>query len=142
MATPAVPPPALSSEERHLYEAGVEQFNERLFFECHDTLEELWTGLRGPSRDFFQGLIQVAVGFHHLGNGNRVGAERLMGRALERLAGYPDRYAGLELDVLREQVRRWHRDLVDGADLTGRVPPRLAFDPDGAPTPDAGGGDR
>ena len=47
------------------------------FFECHDTLEEVWTGIRGSARDFFQGLIQVSVGFYHHGNGNRGGQRSL-----------------------------------------------------------------
>lgn len=125
---PTVPPPTLSPEERSLYEEGVGQFNGRLFFECHDTLEELWAGIRGPSRDFFQGLIQVAVGFHHLGNGNRVGAERLMERALGRLEGYPDDYAGLSLGALRDEVVLWRRALAEGSDLTGWEPPRIRFE--------------
>ena len=140
MKAPVVPPPALSPEERHLYEEGLDQFNERLFFECHDTLEELWAGVRGPARDFFQGLIQVAVGFHHLGNGNRVGAERLMGRALGRLSGYPRTYGGIQLGTLRDEVSRWRRDIVDGRELTDRMPPRLLYDPAGVPPPDEGAG--
>ena len=129
METPDVPPPVLSVEERRLYEQGLDQFNDRLFFECHDTLEELWAGVRGPSRDFFQGLIQVAVGFHHFGNHNPVGAERMFGRALKRLEGYPDHYAGLALGALRDVVGEWRRGLGPGAsgDLAGRMPPRLSL---------------
>ena len=127
MAAP-VPPPALSREEQSLFEKGVDEFNARLFFECHDTLEELWAGVRGPSRDFFQGLIQVAVGFHHLGNRNPVGAERLLGRALKRLEVYPDHYAGLALGELRDVVAEWRQALDPEApgDLSGRVPPQLS----------------
>ena len=79
-------PPVLSAEDRAAVAAGIAQFNDGLFFECHDTLEEVWSGIRGPSRDFLQGLIQVAVGFYHLGNGNRPGATTLLRRALLRLA--------------------------------------------------------
>ena len=100
------PEPELTAAERALLEQGVAQFNDRLFFECHDTLEDLWSGLRGPSRSFFQGLIQTAVGFYHLGNGNRAGAARLFERALARLGAYPQRYAGLETAPLRAAVRR------------------------------------
>jgi len=83
------------------------QFNDGYFFECHDTLEDLWMGIRGPSRDFFQGLIQVAVGFYHLGNGNRGGALTLLQRGLKRLEKYSDRYCGLELRELRDDLRSW-----------------------------------
>ena len=99
--------PALEAEDRHLYERGLEQFNHGLFFECHDSLEEVWSGVRGPSRDFFQGLIQVAVGFYHLSNANPRGAVTLLGRGLARLGGYGSSFGGVELDGLRREVAGW-----------------------------------
>ncbi len=120
----AVPQPVLSEEDRVAFARGLAQFNDRLFFECHDTLEEIWTGVRGAPRDFFQGLIQVAVGFYHLGNGNRAGARSLLLRSLERLERYPARYAGVELEPLRVAVAEWLRALETGAD-TPAEPPRI-----------------
>jgi predicted metal-dependent hydrolase len=102
-----LPEPLLSEEERLSLEKGMAEFNAGYFFECHDTLEDLWMGIRGPSRDFFQGLIQVAVGFYHLGNGNRGGALTLLRRGLQRLDTYGDRYCGLELSELRDDLRSW-----------------------------------
>jgi predicted metal-dependent hydrolase len=99
--------PSLTPEEKAAFQKGVAEFNHGHFYECHDTLEDLWAGVRGPSRDFFQGLIQVAVGFYHLGNENPVGAARLFDRALKRLAGYPGQYAGVDLDALRSTVAEW-----------------------------------
>ncbi len=104
---PAIAEPALDDEERRGFEKGVDEFNTGFFFECHDTLEEVWTGFRGPARDFFQGLIQVSVGFYHFGNGNRGGALTLLRRGLSRLERYPDVYAGLDLGTLRPGVGRW-----------------------------------
>jgi predicted metal-dependent hydrolase len=104
---PAIPEPALGDEERAQFEKGVAEFNAGLFFECHDTLEDLWSGVRGPSRDFFQGLIQVAVAFHHLTRGNLAGAESLLQRALGRLAKYPERYYGFDLAALRSELGAW-----------------------------------
>jgi predicted metal-dependent hydrolase len=117
----------LTDDERAAFEKGVSEFNTGLFFECHDTLEELWAGVRGPSRGFFQGLIQVAVGFYHLGNGNAVGAGRLFDRSLRRLEPYPDVYGGIELESLRRAVVEWRRALRAGAgeELLTREPPRL-----------------
>jgi predicted metal-dependent hydrolase len=102
-----LPEPLLSEEERLSLEKGMAEFNAGYFFECHDTLEDLWMGVRGPSRDFFQGLIQVSVGFYHLGNGNRGGALTLLRRGLKRLETYGDRYCGLELRELRDDLRSW-----------------------------------
>ena len=79
----------------------MDEFNRGFYFECHDTIEDLWSGLRGPSRDFFQGLIQVSVAFYHLGNGNLAGAESMTRRALKRFERYPDRYFGFDLAAQR-----------------------------------------
>ena len=105
-ATP-LPEPTFSEEECRALETGVREWNAGLFFECHDTLEEMWSGLRGPGRDFVQGLIQAAVAFYHEGNRNRAGARSLWSRALARLSPYPDRYAGLELEPLRRALGEW-----------------------------------
>jgi uncharacterized protein len=99
--------PVLDDEERRSFEKGLDEFNGGFFFECHDTLEDVWTGVRGPARDFFQGLIQISVGFYHLGNANTGGALTLLRRGLARLARYPDGYGGLDLATLRGEVERW-----------------------------------
>jgi predicted metal-dependent hydrolase len=114
----------LSEPERAAFARGLAQFNDRLFFECHDTLEELWSGVRGAPRDFFQGLIQVAVGFYHLGNGNPSGARSVLRRSLERLARYPPRYADVELEPLRAAVGEWLSALDSGTAPPG-APPRI-----------------
>ena len=110
-ADDAVAEPELSPEEALAFRRGVSEFNDGLFFECHDTLEELWTGLRGPSRDFFQGLIQVAVAFHHLSNLNAGGAASMMERALGRFRAYPERYFGFDLEGQRALLRAWQERL-------------------------------
>ena len=89
----------------------MEEFNRGLFFECHDTLEDLWSGIRGPARDFFQGLIQVAVAFHHVSNGNAPGARQHDRRALGRFRAYPGRYFGFDLDAQRAELGAWRERL-------------------------------
>jgi hypothetical protein len=126
------PEPALPGEARAALEAGIAQFNDRLFFECHDTLEEAWSGLRGEIRGFFQGLIQAAVGFYHLGNGNRSGAKTLLRRALARLERHPERYAGVEVAPLRDGIGEWLAALDSGGPLPPR-PPRIETVEEGAP---------
>jgi hypothetical protein len=124
----AVPEPALADDERRAFEKGVAEFNAGQYFECHDTLEELWSGVRGPSRDFFQGLIQVAVAFHHLTRGNLAGAESLLQRAQGRLAKYPERYYGFGLAALRAELTGW-LERVRVGDLDGLTPADLPKGP-------------
>ena len=52
------------------YLEGIDCFNRGAFFDAHEVWEALWTDTEGPSRRFYQGLIQVAVCLHHFGNGN------------------------------------------------------------------------
>jgi predicted metal-dependent hydrolase len=127
VGAPSPPEPTLTPEEQAAFERGVAEFNAGLFYECHDTLEDLWTGVRGPSRDFFQGLIQVAVGLYHLGNGNRAGAKSLLDRAAKRLRRYPDAYRGVDLGALRASLASWQQALAEDAPLAAfaETPPRL-----------------
>ena len=129
----AVPEPSLEDEERHAFAKGVDEFNRGYFFECHDTLEEMWTGLRGPSRDFFQGLIQVSVAFYHIDNGNQAGAQSMLQRALKRFARYPDRYFGFDLGAHRAELQGWLARIAAGVlepPPLGAVP-KWRFEPGG-----------
>jgi len=69
-------------------------FHAHLYFEVHELLEPYWLRAEGSNREALQGLIQVAVGFAHLANGNVSGAQSLLhdgcARVLERsLEGVP-----------------------------------------------------
>ncbi len=99
--------PELSPEEAQGFLRGVEEFNAGKYFECHDTLEEVWRGIRGPARDFFQGLIQVSVGFYHLRNGNLQGGESQLKKGLAKLCVYGEHYLGFELAELRGEIQAW-----------------------------------
>jgi uncharacterized protein len=114
----AVAEPQLTPEERESLDRGLTEFNAGRYFECHDTLEDLWSGIRRPSRDFFQGLIQVAVAFHHLGNGNRAGAASLLEKALGRLQKYGDAYLGLDLVAHRGELQSWLEHVRSGAPVS------------------------
>ena len=126
----AIPEPHLDTEERRLFDKGVDEFNRGYYFECHDTLEELWSGLRGPVRDFFQGLIQVSVAFYHLGNDNLAGMESMLRRALKRFERYPDRYFGFDLGAERARIRAWLDRIAQGeaAPPPDDARPRWRFD--------------
>jgi hypothetical protein len=60
--------------------------NHGLFFETHELLEPAWVKAAEPARTALQGLIQVAVGFHHLENGNRAGARSLLDLGVSKVA--------------------------------------------------------
>ncbi len=118
----SIPEPVLAPEDFEGLVRGIARFNEGHLFECHDTLEEVWAGVRGPSREFFQGLIQASVGFYHLGNGNRPGAATLLRRALARLERYPACYAGVDLVRLRASLGDWLAALESGSPWPSAAP--------------------
>ena len=114
-----------------LFERGVREFNAGLFFECHDTLEEVWRGTRGPARDFLQGLIQISVGFYHLDNRNLLGGGSQLEKGLRRLEAYGSEYLGLELARLRDEVKAWleRARAADRLECEVRDLPKLRFIP-------------
>lgn len=79
-----------------LYVAFLYYFNvERDYFECHEVLEELW--LEEGRYPLYQGLLQVAVGLYHHGNGNVGGAIKLFSQAVDKLRLYPADSLGIDL---------------------------------------------
>ena len=60
-------------------------FDAGLHFEVHEILEPHWVTSEGEAREALQGLIQAAVGFQHLANGNLAGARSLLIDASGRL---------------------------------------------------------
>lgn len=76
---------------------GVEQFNQQEFYACHDTLEALWMEASNPQKQFYQGILQIAVGCYHLGNLNWRGAVILLGEGIGRLRDYQPVYHGVDV---------------------------------------------
>ena len=97
-----------------LYLRGVQLFNSGHFFDAHEVLEDVWRAVpSAPDKKFLQGLIQLAVAFHHHSTGNVVGACSLMRRATRNLSPYAPEFGGIRLDVLLHEVGRWQEALDD-----------------------------
>jgi predicted metal-dependent hydrolase len=86
------------------FEHGIKLFNEKKFYECHDVLEDVWFDIRDETRKFYQGLIHLAVGFHHiLERQNPKGAESQLRKGLDKLNYYKPEFQGVELmDLLKK----------------------------------------
>lgn len=78
-------------------QAAVRQFNAGAYFACHETLEELWRDERGPLREFYQGVLQIAVGLNHLLRGNEAGAVALLTSGTGKVRSFAP--ACLQIDV-------------------------------------------
>jgi predicted metal-dependent hydrolase len=78
-----------------LLEVGINFFNAGRYFEAHEAWEDLWRETGGPLRLFYQGLVQAAVGMHHLSKGNVNGACAQIGKSLDKLRQYPPTFCGV-----------------------------------------------
>lgn len=83
-----------------------------LYFEVHEVLEPHWMRAAEPARQALQGLIQVAVGYQHLANGNLGGARALLHDGAAKLSG--QRLAGRELDRFARRAAEHARELEAG----------------------------
>jgi|SRR5581483_4958234 len=90
---------------------GTLLFNHHLFFEVHEILEAQWKEESGDVRLFLQGLIQVAVAFHHLGNDNFRGAAALLRDGLAKIAPHRPAFLGLELQTFATGLERCQQAL-------------------------------
>lgn len=92
---------------RNEFHHGIQLFNREAFFDAHEVWEDVWREAEGAEKKFLQGLIQVAVAFHHHSTGNVVGARSLLERACQNLDGYPDRLAGISVQALLDSLTKW-----------------------------------
>ncbi len=92
------------------------------FFEAHEHWESVWLQLDEPEKSFLQAVIQTTAAFHHFQSGNQIGTASLLGRALRRMDVCPALFGGVEVDRLREEVRKWVLALESGVPVPEAVP--------------------
>ena len=102
---------------------GLDLIRRGEFFAAHEELEDAWRAAEAAERDFFQGLVHVAVAWYQAGRGNRVGCERQLEKAARRLGPYAPEHRGVDIGSVLTQVEE-ARALVDGGSLE-LPPPRL-----------------
>jgi uncharacterized protein len=105
------------------FKRGLENIRSGRFFEAHEDLELAWRAAVPEERDFFQGLVHVAVAWYQAGRGRRVGAERQLAKAARRLAPYAPAHRGVAVADVLAQVER-ARAVVAAGSLEIQ-PPRL-----------------
>ena len=83
-------------------------FNDQLFYEAHDVLEELWLPDRkGPNGDFYKGLIQLAGAFVHLQKERLPPAAALFKLARTNLLKYPAIHEQLDVAAVLRLIELW-----------------------------------
>jgi predicted metal-dependent hydrolase len=103
--------------QQALYLHALDLFNGASFFDAHEVWEDVWRAAPPEEKKFLQGLIQIAVAFHHHSTGNLVGARSLLDRGTRNLQGYPEEHGDLKLAVFLHSLAAWKRALADGGPL-------------------------
>lgn len=122
------------------YLAGILLFNAGDYFEAHEVWEDLWHETVGPERSFYQGLIQVAVGLCHFGNGNHRGALKLHQSSLDYLKRFQPECQGLNLEQFTEALDRCYAPLLNhpslqASNLNVELVPQIVLNPQPAQWP-------
>jgi uncharacterized protein len=113
------------------------QFNRGDYWHQHETLEAIWRAEKDESiRNFYKGILQVGVGFHHLTRRNYRGVIKVLTRGIAYLQPYAPQCMGVDVQrlsdeaaVVLQQVR------VLGAERIGEIDiaqlPQVHFDQTG-----------
>jgi 8-oxo-dGTP pyrophosphatase MutT (NUDIX family) len=94
---------------------GLAQIERGEYFEAHESLEDVWRAAEPAEKDFFQGLVHVAVAWYQAGRGNRVGCERQLEKAARRLAPFAPEHRSLDLERLLRSLERAQRRVAEGS---------------------------
>jgi CheY-like chemotaxis protein len=105
---------------------GIEQFNRREFFECHETIEAVWITEPRPIRLLYQGILQVGVALYHVQQKNWRGAMKVLERANPKLAHFEPACMGIDVSGLLADAFRIRQQLTQlGPERIGEFDPAL-----------------
>ena len=103
---------------------GLELFNHKEYFECHEVIEDLWleTPEEDPNRDLYKGVIQAAAAIYQWDRGIISGARGLYRTSVIYLEKYRPEALGLNTKKLVLDMKALFADLVrwDGRSAVGR----------------------
>jgi uncharacterized protein len=82
-----------TSEHLKKMEEGIQLFNEKKYWECHEALEDVWLEDRNdPTRNVYWAIIQVAAACIHYRDANLIGARGMIFKAKEKFKRCRDQY--------------------------------------------------
>jgi len=104
-------------------EEGLALIRRGEYFAAHEVLEDVWRASEPQERDFYQGLVHVAVAWYQAGRGNRVGCERQLEKAARRLGPFAPEHREVDLAATLGRVEEAQRVVASGS--LKLPPPRL-----------------
>jgi uncharacterized protein len=94
-----------TSRSQSELDRGLDLIEAGEYFEAHEVLEDVWRAAAPAERDFFQGLVHVAVAWYQAGRGREVACRSQLSKAERRLTPYRPVHRGLDVAGVLEQVR-------------------------------------
>jgi uncharacterized protein len=94
----------VASEADEQLQAGLSLMRAGRFFEAHEELELAWRAAEAAERDFYQGLVHVAVAWYQAGRGRRVATLSQLGKAVRRLGPFAPAHRGVDVAGILAQV--------------------------------------
>ena len=110
---------------------GIERFNRKEFWLAHEALEDAWNDTLSPIKEFYRGILQAAVVYHHISKQNYRGAVKVYNRSQKWLnplsgtcQGVDIAHLRADLDAAIEEVRRLGAENLAEFDLY----PQISYD--------------
>ena len=97
------------------FKRGLEAIRAGRYFEAHEELEDAWRAAPAEERDFFQGLVHVAVAWYQAGRGRPVATGRQLEKAARRLAAFAPVHRGVDVDSVLTQVEAARQRVAAGS---------------------------
>jgi uncharacterized protein len=105
------------------FKRGLEEIRAGRYFEAHEELEVAWRAAQTEERDFFQGLVHVAVAWYQAGRGRPVATGSQLEKAVRRLTPFTPTHRGVDVASVLAQVEAAQARVAEGSlDL---VPPQI-----------------
>ena len=112
--------PAFDTTQSGIYPShyleGIEHFNAGRYFDAHEVWEEIWLRSSGDTKQFYQMLIQAAVGLYHYERGNARGARGMHASVVDKLERLPSFLMSLDLGDFSRQFRGFFAELIENND--------------------------
>jgi len=97
------------------FKRGLEAIRDGRYFEAHEELEEAWRAAPAEERDFFQGLVHVAVAWYQAGRGRPVATGRQLEKATRRLAPFAPEHRGVAVEDVLAQLAAARSRVAEGS---------------------------
>jgi hypothetical protein len=93
---------------------SIELFNEQRYWECHETLEQIWRREpKGSEKDVEQGIILTASALVHFQKNEDDVCIGMIPKALSKLASWPEKnYYMIDVEKLKERLKEIERTRV------------------------------